>query len=108
MRLRLLPIWLAAAAFLVAWNLDLGTSHQLLAAQPVASNVSFNYYVPPGGCGGPGAQLYVCPLPTPPWVGHTYVPYQPLMPHEFLYRHCRTYYRRNPGSGWTRTWVQWQ
>jgi len=67
-----------------------------------------NYYVPPGPCGGVGAQLYVAPRPTPPLVGHTYVTYQPLAPHEFLYKHHSVYYRQNPGAGWTRTKVLWR
>lgn len=68
----------------------------------------YNYYVGPSECaGGVVAQLYVAPRPTPPLVGHTYITYQPLMPHEFLYKHHRTYYRHHPGSGMTRTRVLW-
>ena len=68
-------------------------------AQP---DLFYNYYVPPG-CGGVGAQLYVAPGPVPAWVGHTYVTYQPLMPHEFLYTHHHTYYRYyDCGRGMTR------
>lgn len=67
----------------------------------------YNYYVPPT-CGGLGAQLYVAPLPVPPHVGHTYYTYQPLMPHEFLYKHHRTYHRYyDDGRGLTRTSVRW-
>jgi hypothetical protein len=67
----------------------------------------FNYYVPPHAYGGVGAQLYICPRPTPPLVGHTYITYQALMPHEFLYKHYRHYYRYHPGSGYTKTRVLW-
>jgi hypothetical protein len=67
----------------------------------------FNYYVHPGATGLVGAQLYVEPRPTPPLVGHTYVTYPPLMPHEFLYQHHRVYRTYNPGSGWTRTRARW-
>jgi hypothetical protein len=67
-----------------------------------------NYYVPPGPCGGAPAQLYLAPRPTPPVVGHTYVTYPPLMPHEFLYKHHRVYVRQNPGAGVTVTRVQWR
>jgi hypothetical protein len=56
------------------------------------ADLFYNYYVP-GYNGGPPAQLYVAPRPTPPLVGHTYVTYQPFYPHEMLYRHHRTYYR---------------
>ena len=54
----------------------------------------YNYYVAPSPYGGVGAQLYLAPRPTPPWVGHTYITYQPLMPHEWLYKHHRIYHRR--------------
>jgi hypothetical protein len=71
----------------------------------------YNYYVPPVGCyeaGAVGAQLYVSPRPTPPFVGHTYITYQPLLPQEFLYPHERTYYRDNgPWAGETVTTVKW-
>jgi hypothetical protein len=71
----------------------------------------YNYYVPPVACDGTGAvgaQLYISPRPTPPLVGHTYITYQPLMPHEFLYKHHRWYYRDNgPYAGVTRTRVWW-
>lgn len=71
----------------------------------------YNYYVPPVACGGygaEGAQLYISPRPTPPLVGHTYITYQPLMPHEFLYRHHRCYYRDNgPYAGVTKVSVCW-
>jgi hypothetical protein len=52
-----------------------------------------NYYVGGSYCGDVPAQLYLSPRPTPPLVGHTYITYQPLMPHEFLYPHSRHYYR---------------
>jgi hypothetical protein len=66
-----------------------------------------NYYVPPA-CGGIGAQAYISPGPVPPHVGHTYITYQPLMPHEFLYPHHRTYHRTyDEGRGLTRTSVHW-
>jgi hypothetical protein len=73
----------------------------------VAPDLFYNYYVPPGGCGAPGAQLYVSPLPTPPYVGHTYITYQPLLPHEFLYEHHRTYHTEHPNGTWTTTHVNW-
>ena len=65
----------------------------------------YNYYVPPN-CGGVGAELYLSPRPVPAHVGHTYITYQPLYPHEFLYEHHRTYHRYyNGGQGLTRTHV---
>jgi hypothetical protein len=64
-----------------------------------------NYWVP-AGCGQVGAQLYVAPTDVPPVVGHTYITYQPLMPHELLYQHHHTYYRYyDGGRGMTRAKV---
>ncbi len=68
-----------------------------------------NYYVGPSYCaGGIPAQLYVAPVPTPPLVGHTYITYEPLRPHEMLYPHRRTYFRHNPGEGWSHTRVRYR
>ena len=63
-----------------------------------------NYYTQ-----GPGtpAQLYVSPRPTPAYVGHTWITYEPLMPHEFLYAHHRSYYAHHPDCSWTKTKVHW-
>lgn len=67
-----------------------------------------NYYVPPT-CGGVGAQAYVAPGPVPAHVGHTYVTYQPFMPHEMLYPHHQTFHRYyDEGRGVTRTHVTWK
>jgi len=72
----------------------------------------YNYYVPDVACrctgGANAAELYPCPRPTPPMVGQTYITYQPLDPHEFLYRHHRSYYRDNgPYAGVTHVHVCW-
>jgi hypothetical protein len=67
----------------------------------------YNYYVH-SACGGYPAQMYVSPLPVPANVGHTYITYQPLMPHEFMYKHHRTYHQYyDGGRGLTRTKVIW-
>jgi hypothetical protein len=67
----------------------------------------YNYYADPT-CGTVSAQMYLAPRPVPPLVGHTYITYQPLMPHEFLYTHHRTYHRYyNGGRGLTRANVHW-
>jgi hypothetical protein len=67
----------------------------------------YNYYAWPS-CSGVGAELYISPRPVPPHVGHTFITYQPLMPHEFLYQHHRTYHRYyNGGQGLNRTCVKW-
>jgi hypothetical protein len=68
----------------------------------------YNYYAWPS-CTGLGAELYVSPRPVPQHVGHTYMTYQPLYPHEFLYPHHRTYHRYyNGGQGLNRTSVHWK
>lgn len=77
---RVAPLALAAVVYLAS-----GVCAQ-------GADLFYNYYVPGYG-GGPPAQLYLSPRPTPPLVGHTYVTYQPFYPHEMLYRHHRTYYR---------------
>jgi hypothetical protein len=65
----------------------------------------YNFYVH-GPCGGYPAQMYVSPKPVPPNVGHTYITYQPLMPHEFMYKHHRTYHQYyDGGRGLTRAHV---
>ncbi len=83
---------LAAAA--VAWLLDAGPAQQAHAQLPVYTtsqyDLFYNYYTGPAG---QPAQLYVSPRPVPPFVGHTYTTYQPLLPQEFLYHHRRTYRR---------------
>lgn len=67
----------------------------------------YNFYAP-NQCGGVPAQLYTSPRPVPPLVGHTYYTYQPLMPHEFMYPHQRTYRKwYNDGRGMTRTRATW-
>jgi hypothetical protein len=67
----------------------------------------YNYYAWPS-CGGVGAELYLSPRPVPAHVGHTFITYQPLYPHEFLYSHHRTYHRYyNGGQGLNRTKVHW-
>lgn len=68
----------------------------------------YNHYVG-NNCGGMGAQLYLSPRPVPQFVGNTYITYQPLMPHEFMYPHSRTYHRYyNGGLGLTRTSVHYR
>jgi hypothetical protein len=73
-----------------------------------SGDLFYNYYVPPVGCGSVGAQLYPCPRPTPPLVGQTYITYQPLMPHEFLYPHARVYWTQHEDALPTRTSVRWR
>ena len=67
----------------------------------------YNYYAQPGPYNGAAAGMYVCPRPVPPFVGQTWVTYQPWMPHEFMYKHERSYYTYNEGAGWRRTNVRY-
>ena len=72
------------------------------------NDLMYNYYVGPAQCaGGQPAQLYMAPRPVPALVGHTYLTYQPLMPHEFLYGHKRTYSAKHPDKGWVRTRISY-
>jgi hypothetical protein len=73
-----------------------------------AGDLFYNFYVPPAGYDCRAASMYPCPMPVPPWVGHTYITYQPLMPHEFLYKHRRSYQRIHPDGRVTRTRVSWR
>jgi len=90
----------ATVLFIAAGQAQAGGHH-------ASSNLLQNYYVPPGPCGGVGSQMYVAPRPTPPLVGHTYITYPPLMPHEWMRPHSRYYIRRNPAGGLTTTSVMW-
>ncbi len=105
MMVKLMRIALVAAAVTAVWSL----SGNEASAQNgfIRNNGLFaQYYVPPGPS-GVSAPLYPAPRPTPPFVGHTWITYEPLYPQEFLYRHSRTYYTINPGAGVTRTHVHW-
>jgi len=66
-----------------------------------------NYYAMPAGAEGLTAALYPSPRPTPPLIGQTYITYEPLAPHEFLYIHHRCYKTCNSGCQVTRTSVTW-
>lgn len=104
---RLPVIVLAIAAVSVAWTMSLDASAgRAEAAELVHFNNGYGYYVHPGP-GVLGAQLYLCPRPTPPLVGHTYITYQPLAPHEFLYRHHRVYRVRHADDSRTKVRVSW-
>jgi len=97
---------LCVAAFAAALFAAFGASPQTAGAAD--GSMFYNYYVPPVYAGGVGAQLYVAPRPVPPSMGHTYITYQPLMPHEFLYRHGRTYIRHHASGEATRTRVRYR
>ncbi len=80
---------------------------QAAGRESAPGDLFYNFYVPPVGYPSVGAQLYPSPRPTPPLVGWTYVTYQPLMPHEFLYHHHRVYKTYHYDTGPTRTSVWW-
>jgi len=107
MVLRLLRVTIAATVLLSVWY---ACSQPAAAAGRIreADDLFYNYYVPPVWAQGVGAQLYVAPRPTPPRVGHTYVTYEPFMPHEQLYRHRRVYYRYHPTGQITRTVIRFR
>jgi hypothetical protein len=67
----------------------------------------YNYYEGPNPSGTATA-MYISPRPVPPVVGHTYTTYQPLMPHEYLYKHTRSHYAHVPGAGWSRAKVRYR
>ena len=67
----------------------------------------YNFYAP-ATCGNVPAAMYPSPIQTPRLVGHTHITYQPLMPHEFMYRHHRFYHHYyNNNSALNRTAVFW-
>lgn len=65
----------------------------------------YNFY-PDTTSSQTGAEMYISPRPVPAHVGHTYITYQPLMPHQFLYPHHHSYQRYyENGRGLTRASV---
>jgi hypothetical protein len=98
--------WLVGLALfvgLIAWSEN---SHAQIVRMRTAGDLFYNYYVAPGP-NGIGVELYPAPRPAPPWVGQTFITYEPLMPHEFLYRHQRSYCRVHPDGRVTITHVRW-
>jgi len=70
---------------------------------PSTQDLFYNFYVGGGPSGAYPAQMYLSPRPTPALVGHTYITYQPFLPHEFMYHHRRSYTRVHHPGGTTRT-----
>ncbi|MBN2580527.1 MAG: hypothetical protein JXB10_16195 [Pirellulales bacterium] len=99
--------WLILVCFLVMGFSILSATASAELPYYGSEDLFYNYYVPPVGAGSVGAQMYLCPRPTPPLVGHTYITYQPLMPHEFLWRHRRSYVRNHADGSRTYTRVRW-
>ena len=102
---------LGAMILPLLWGAAPGTIAQAkaeLVRHSTEGDLFYNYYVPPVGPNSVGAELYLCPRPTPPLVGHTYITYQPLMPHEMLYQHHRVYKTKHEDAPKTRTSVHWR
>jgi len=97
---------LIAATLTMAWGLS--DAQAEVFRHSTSDDLFYNFYSPPVGCGSVGAELYPCPRPTPARVGHTYVTYQPLMPHEFLYKHHRCYVTKHTDAPCTWTSVRWR
>src|SRR5262245_25310574 len=99
----IVAVGLAAGAFSArpaqAWN-------RIISFQG-KQDLFYNFYEGPDPS-GTAAGMYVSPRPVPAYVGHTYTTYQPLMPHEYLYRHTRSHYAHVPGAGWSRAKVRYR
>ncbi len=95
-------LWVVAAA---AWLALAGDAVAQGYGLPGWTSPEPNYYAMPTGPEGLTAALYPSPRPTPPLVGVTYITYEPLAPHEFLYLHHQHYKTCNGGCQVTRTSV---
>ncbi|MGI9428812.1 MAG: hypothetical protein ACR2NM_09150 [Bythopirellula sp.] len=84
-----------------------GDGHKRTISYQSKSDLFYNYQVGPNG-GGAAAQMYISPRPIPAHVGHTYTTYQPLMPHEYMYKHTRSHYAHTQGAGWTRSKIRYR
>ena len=91
--------------------LAFGSLSSLLSATAEAAHpdIFYNFYAGPKACStGSPTQLYTAPIQTPPLVGHTWNTYPPLMPHEMMYHHHRTYYKHNRDGGYTTSHVRYR
>ena len=68
-----------------------------LAAAP-RYDLFYNYYEGGGVSGGLPVGMYPSPQPVPARVGGTYMTYQALYPHQFMYPHAQTYRRYKRGN----------
>lgn len=100
-------------------GVGMGHDYQYMHGGP---DVGYNYYGHPG-TGVASSGMYPAPHPTSRVSGHTMYTYQPLMPHEHMYQHKRTYYTpyagadafyndpyacQQRGMGYNKTTVVWQ
>jgi hypothetical protein len=70
--------------------------------------LAYNYWYPAAGGAYYPARMYLCPRPVPLHVGYTYITYQGMAPHNFLYKHHKRYATSHPGLGTTYTWLRWR
>ena len=98
---------IAAVLAAAAWFAMAGDARAQSYGAPGWVSPEPNYYAMPTGPEGLTAALYPSPRPTPPLVGQTYITYEPLAPHEFLYVHHRCYTTYNGCHQVTRTSVTW-
>jgi hypothetical protein len=108
-RVKILTV-VGAVIILAVWGGIIGVSsaNAELVRHSAPDDLFYNQYVPPVGPNSVGAELYPCPRPTPPMVGHTYITYPPLAPSEFLYKHHRKYTTIHEDAPKTRTRVHWR
>jgi len=97
---------LVAGALVAGWHAKPAAAQGAYYTPTVPNDLFYNFYTQ-GPANRVQAQLYISPRPTPELVGHTWITYQPFMPHEFLYKHERCYYRYNPTGGFTQTRIKW-
>ncbi|MFN3192173.1 MAG: hypothetical protein ACE361_16795 [Aureliella sp.] len=91
-----------AAAVVLAFGLASSAS-----AQEYAPQLFANQYTQ-GMSNQATAQMYVAPVATPAWVGHTYYTYQPFYPHEMMYGHSDRFHNYyDMGNGLNRTRVHY-
>jgi hypothetical protein len=111
MKFRPAMIALVAAGLSAAWLSASPTRAEGLWKRTISyqdkQDLFYNYYEGPNPSGNATA-MYISPRPVPPHVGHTYTTYQPLMPHEYLYRHTRSHYAHVPGAGWSRAKIRYR
>jgi len=75
-------------------------------SEQYAPDLFYNFYVAPTCEALNVAGMYSAPLPTPAIVQRTYYTYQPFLPHEYMYKHKRSYHRYyNFNGGLNRTRV---
>lgn len=88
-------------------NPGYGGDVSCLNPRAVPTDLFYNYYIG-GNCGSTPAAMYPAPYPSPLITGHTWYTYQPLLPHEYLYTHKRSYHTYyDQGRGLSRTHVHW-